>query len=373
MCSIFILRMDKEAAIKHINNNFKGPIDVTCREGDQFAGNFVGDGNDGHFSVFEISTPQSMKILAHLKKIGIKYAEVPNGLVRGIDGFIKSLVSVSDRPKLLSHIRNNVRDVAAAINLGVDGVNILTNVDPERIRAAGYSSMDEYMNTLQQVVQTAQEKGLQTRVSVEHSWNGFFDQALQVFEFADNLGVDRIGLADTLGIANRFDVEDRVSQVKQRIKKADIEVHFHNDGSQGVSNAIEALIHGANYVDTTLAGIGERTGITSLSGLLTGLYILDPNLGKKFNLEFITSAEQDMMDMIGLTVPHNLITSKNAFAHKAGIHTNGVATHSQGLGLYQPLPAETVGNVSRIITGSRISGKTTSDMIRAVIPNALVQ
>lgn len=371
MCSIFIPHMYKEVAIENINNNFKGPIDVTYREGEQFAGPY--DEKSGQFNVFEISISQAKRILNHLNEIGIEYAEVPNGLVRGIDDFIKSLISIPDRPKLLSHIRNNVKDVAAAIDLGVDGVNILTNVDPERISAAGYSSMDEYMNTLQHVVQTAQKNGLQTRVSVEHSWNGFFDQALQVFEFADNLGVDRIGLADTLGIANRFDVEDRVSQAKQRIKKADIEVHFHNDGSQGVSNAIEALIHGANYVDTTLAGIGERNGITSISGLLTGLYILDPNLVKKFNLEFLTSAEQDMMKIIKLPVPHNLITADNAFAHKAGIHTNGIATHPKGLGLYQPFPAEEVGNVSHIITGSRISGKATPIAIRAVIPNALVQ
>ena len=363
--------MNKETALKNIKANFRGPIDVTYREGEQFAGNYVGD--EGCFKPFEISIPQATRILTHLNDIGIEYAEVPNGLVRGIDDYIKNLVAIPDRPKLLSHIRNNVKDVTAAVELGVDGVNILTNVDPERIKAAGYPSMDEYMNTLQQVIQIAKNGGLQTRVSVEHSWNGFFDQALKVFEFADNLGVDRIGLADTLGIANRFDVEDRVGQARQRVRRSDIEVHFHNDGSQGVSNAIEALIHGANYVDTTLAGIGERTGITSLSGLFSALLMLDPGLVKKFNLEFLTSAERYMMEIIGLPVPHNLISSPNAFSHKAGIHTNGIATHSQGLALYQPFPADTVGNTTHVITGTRISGKTTCEKIRAIIPGISVQ
>ncbi len=365
--------MNKELAVERIRSNFKSPIDATLREGEQFAGRFVPDQDDGHFENFEFSTPQAKSILRNLHNIGIEFAEVPNGLARGVNPMVRELVVMPDRPKLLCHIKNNLRDAHAAIELGVDGLNVLTFVDPERIAQAGYQSLSEYIDVLQQVILLAKEHHLQTRVSVEHAWNGYFDQALNVFEFANNLGVDRIGLPDTLGIANRFDVEDRVSQARKRAPRPDIEVHFHSDGSIAVANAVEALIHGANHVNTTLGGIGERTGITTLSGLLTQLRLLDQEIVKNLHMELLTPAETEVFEMIGLPVPHNLITAPNAFAHKAGIHSYGIRTHSTGLGLYQPFRAETVGNQSRIITDSRISGKSTRDQIRAAVPLASVQ
>ncbi len=366
--------MNKVDAIKRIQTNWKAPIDVTFREGEQFAGRFVTE-NDGpgHFADLEFTIPQAEKILTHLYRIGIPYAEVPDGLARNVNEFIRALVRMNDRPKLLSHIRNNVRDLQAAVDLGVDGVNILTSVDPERIASFGFTSLGDYMNVLQQVIQTAQENHLETRVSVEHLWNGYFDKALQVFQFADALGVDRVGLPDTVGVANRWDVEDRVRQSRAAIQRTDIEVHFHNDGFLSVSNAIEALVHGANFVDTTFAGIGERSGITPLSGLLSQLHILDPGLVQKLHLEYLTPAEQEVMDMIGLPVPHNLETSMNGFTAKAGIHTKEMTRHSAGPAVYEPYAPSVIGNMRRIITGSRISGSTSAESIRVAIPNSIVQ
>lgn len=363
--------MNKNEAIKNIKHNLKGFIAVDFREGEQFSGKL--DQEKDIFTNFDISVPQAIKTIDYLTNIGIEYTEVPNASVPGIEDFIRSLVAVPSRPKLLSHIRNNIKDVNAAISLGVDGVNILTNVDPERIKKSGFNTLDSYMNTLGQVVQTAKKAGLETRVSVEHLWNGFFDEALNVFEFADALGVKRVGLADTLGIASRFDVEERVVETRRRVKNADIEVHFHADGFQQVSNVIEALIYGANFPNISFAGRGERTGITPSSGILTALKMFDPDIVKNYHMEFLTPAEQFVMNMHDLSVPHNLITSDNAFAHKAGIHTNGIANHSTGVNLYQPFPAEEVGNTTRIITDSKISGRTPPDMLRAVVPGARIQ
>lgn len=366
--------MNKETAIQNIRKNFKSPIDVTLREGEQFAGGrFIKDGNGGHFENFEFSLPQAVRILRHLSNIGIEYAEVPNGLVDGVNPMIRELVAMPYRPKLLCHIRNNLRDVNAAIDLGVDGVNILTFVEPERIGKAGYESFGAYLDVLKQAILTARSHHLQTRVSVEHTWNGYFDKALDVYEFANDLGVDRIGLADTLGIATRFEVEDRITQARKRAPRPNIEVHFHNDGSLAVANAVEALIYGANHVDTTFAGIGERNGITALSGFLSRVHLFDPTIVDKLHLEFVTPAEQDVMEMVGLSVPHNLNTSLNGFTHKAGIHNDAITRHSQHLGLYQPFAAEVIGNKTRIITDSRISGKTKPTAIRAVVPGAVVQ
>ena len=52
-----------------------------------------------------------------------------------------------------------------------------------------------------------------------------------------------------------------------------LEVHFHDDRGFGLINALQAIRAGANYVDTTVLGIGERSGITSMTGLIFNLFV----------------------------------------------------------------------------------------------------
>ncbi len=327
-----------------IAKNFKGIIDSTLREGLQFA--------KANFSLEE-----QIEIFNYLGKIGVDYVEVSNPLKLEIREIIKKLIDIKDKesPKVLAHIRNREEDIEKAIESKVDGVNILCTADPERIASLKLTP-NEYLKNLEKNIILAKSQNLEIRVSAEDFFHQPFELILEIYELASNLNVERIGVPDTLGKALPWDVERKIRELRTRFR-TDIEVHFHNDFGNSVSNALSALKAGANWVDTSLLGIGERTGITPLSALLVNLYNIDKDIVKKYNLKFITEAENYVANVCNIEVPINLITNLcNGFAHKAGIHLNALMNF--GPHKYEPLPPNLIGNKRKLVIKSIISGKT---------------
>jgi len=329
---------------EEIAKNFKGIIDSTLREGLQFA--------KANFSLEE-----QIDIFNYLGKIGVDYVEVSNPVKLEIREIIKELVERKNKssPKILAHIRNREEDIEKAIESKVDGVNILCTADPERISSLKLTPND-YLKNLEKNIILAKSQNLEIRVSAEDFFHQPFELILEIYELASNLNVERIGVPDTLGKALPWDVERGIKELRKRFR-TDIEVHFHNDFGNSVSNALSALKAGANWIDTSLLGIGERTGITPLSALLVNLYNIDRDIVKKYNLKFITEAENYVAKVCNVEVPINLITNIcNGFAHKAGIHLNALMNF--GPHKYEPLPPNLIGNKRKLVIKSIVSGKT---------------
>jgi len=327
---------------------YKGIIDSTLREGQQY-----------HLANFTQS--KQRKIVQMLSRVGVERIEVGNPVVRKVASNIEYLVKLKNRPKLLCHIRNRMDDLKAAIESGVEGINIICTVDKQRLDVMGYS-LEQYLEKLRGLVLLAKKHDLEVRVSVEDYFNRDPNDAAQVYGLAESLRVDRIGVADTLGVAMGWEVEMKISQLRRQFS-TDIEVHFHNDIGQANSNALIAIKSGANWVDTTLLGIGERSGITALSTFLAALYICDPKISKRYNLQHVTKTENALARMIGKEVPFNLLTNReNGFAHKAGIHLHALVNF--GPPTYEPISPGILGNVRRLIHGSDISGRTNGKNIK---------
>jgi homocitrate synthase len=335
-----------------IRTNFKGIIDSTLREGEQF--------NSAKFS-----REQQKEILRWLTLIGVDRVEVGNPAKDEVRKDIMALARIDERPKMLSHILNDRNHLKIALGTGVEGVNILTTVLPQRL-GRWNTTLEEHMEIMGQNIVEAKDNGLEVRVSVEQGLEeGNFGDALRVLKAADEIGANRVGAAETRGVLMPWEIAEKIAILNSEIKNAEIEVHCHNDLGHATSNAILALEAGANWVDTTLLGIGERTGITPLSGLLANLYMIDPSVEERYSLEFVTPAEQYMAGVLGMDVPHNLISSPTAFSHKAGVH---IREFVNGNGqAYEGLPPEVFGNKRIIVTGSRISGKTTQEEVQHLI------
>jgi len=329
-----------------ILSNFKGVIDSTLREGFQFAGaNFGPD--------------DQLEIFGRLSRLGVDIVEVGNPAQPAVRDRIAALRKKrgDGPPRLFAHIRNHERDIRAAAESGVDGVSILCTADAERLAAMGLTPAAS-CSRLRANIALALELGLSVRVGVEDFFGRPLRDCLDVYTAAESSGTARLALADTLGKAQGWEVLRRVGELRRRTG-LDIEVHFHNDLGQAVSNALNALRAGANWVSASLLGIGERTGITPLSSLLVNLYVLEPSLTARYRLEELTAAEGLVSRLCGIDVPLHLVTSPaNGFAHKAGIHLDALMKF--GPRKYEPLSPGIVGNVRRLIVNTLISGKTTS-------------
>jgi isopropylmalate/homocitrate/citramalate synthase len=330
---------------------FKGIIDSTLREGLQF-------------SRAAFSLAQMKDIYLSLARIGVDFVEVGNPAQPAVREMISALVRTRrpTGPRILSHIRNHPEDVARAVEAGVHGVNILCTVDAERLSAMDQTP-EGYADRLRANIRTARSRGLLVRVGVED----FFGQApagrLDLHAAAVEEGVDRIAVADTLGKTMEWEVFRRVRALRRRFP-TDIEVHFHNDLGHAVSNAIVALRAGANWISTSLLGIGERTGITPLSSILANLLVLDEEAAERYRTRWLTPAESAVARLCGMDMPPHLVTNPvNGFAHKAGIHLDALIKF--GPRKYECLRPEAFGNKRRMIIDTPISGKTTSADIRS--------
>ncbi|HUD44675.1 MAG TPA: LeuA family protein [Patescibacteria group bacterium] len=331
----------------NIITSYRGIIDSTLREGQQF-----------RYANFSLS--QQKKIVKMLSAIGVDRIEVGNPVAAEIGNTIKQLTKMPHRSKILAHVRNKISDIKAAKDAGVDGVNILCSISHERLSKMN-KTFDEYIAQLIEGVLYAREQQLEVRVSVEHFFQADKQQAIQVFTVAERLHANRIGIADTLGVAMSWEVEESVRFLRH-LFTTEIEVHFHNDLGQANSNAISALKNGANWVDTTLLGIGERSGITALSTFLASMYHFENTMSNRYKIDLLTSVENSVAKMINHDVPFNLLTNReNGFAHKAGIHLNALMNF--GPASYELFSPNVVGNTRQLIYGTQISGKTNAQDI----------
>ena len=338
---------DDSPALLH----FKGIIDSTLREGLQF-------------SKANFSLAQQKRILDYLDKIGLNYVEVGNPVQPQTRQTIGALLRHRRSPsfKVLAHIRNHPDDTARAIDCGVAGVNILCTVDVERLAAMGLSPQ-AYRERLSRNVELAKGRGLEVRVGVEDFFGRAPEAGLDLYETAVDCGADRLSVADTLGKTMAWEVFRRLRGLRRRFL-TDIEAHFHNDLGHAVSNAIVALRAGANWISTSLLGLGERTGITPLSSFLANLCLLDGRAAGRYNLRWLTLAESYVARICGIDMPPHLMTSRaNGFAHKAGLHLDALVKF--GPHKYECLDPQTIGNRRSLIVGTTVSGKTTPAQVRA--------
>jgi homocitrate synthase len=185
-------------------------------------------------------------------------------------------------------------------------------------------------------VRLARAHGLTVRFSSEDAFRSDRDDLLAIYRAVDELGVDRIGIADTVGIATPRQVEELVSLLRRECRAA-IEFHGHNDSGCAIANAWAALDAGATFIDTTVLGIGERNGITPLGGLIARLHATDPALTAAYDLPLLRHLDVRVAEIVGVPVPfNNYLTGATAFTHKAGVHTKAVLADPRTYEIFDP-------------------------------------
>jgi len=136
--------------------------------------------------------------------------------------------------------------------------------------------------------------------------------------------VNTFGMPDTVGIATPQLVAKRVRELRRRYPKAALECHFHNDRGLALANSLAAIEQGASYIDTSVWGLAERSGITSITALLFNLYYENKNLCKDYSLEVCYPLNVLMGTILKLQVPSSEPVSLTNRTHTAGVHQKAV-------------------------------------------------
>ena len=124
------------------------------------------------------------------------------------------------------------------------------------------------VNMARDVVSYIRDQGLEARFSTEDSFRSERADILSIYEQVDKIGVNRVGIADTVGVATPMQVYDLVSELRQRVS-CDIEFHGHNDSGCAIANAFAALEAGAQEAppETTKPPLWRGFRSMELAGL----------------------------------------------------------------------------------------------------------
>ena len=205
----------------------------------------------------------------------------------------------------------------------------------------------------QEVLGYLGRQNVEMRFSTEDSLRSNPEDLYRVYEAVDQMGVNRVGIADTVGIGTPRQIYDLVAGLRERVR-ADIEFHGHNDTGCAIANAFAALEAGATHIDTSVLGIGERNGITPLGGLIARMYAVSPELVAKYNLPLLLELDRYIASLVGVDIPfNNYITGFSAFTHKAGIHAKAVLNNPS---TYEILRPEDFGLTRYIHIAHRLTG-----------------
>jgi homocitrate synthase len=316
-------------------------IESTLREGEQFVG-------------ASFSTEDKIEIAQLLDAFGVECIELTSPCASPQS--LKDLATIARlglKTKVITHIRCQMEDADVALNTGVDGIDIVIGTSSMLRQFSHGKAIEEIVEMAQEVVSYVRNHGVQVRFSTEDSFRSSSTDLFQVYEAVDAIGVDRVGIADTVGVATPRQVYELVREIRRRVS-ADIEFHGHNDSGCAIANAFEALDGGATHVDTSVLGIGERNGITPLGGLIARLYATDPSLVAKYDLPMLRKIDTTVARMVGVDIPfNNYITGITAFTHKAGIHAKAILNNPE---TYEILDPHAFGMTRYISIAHRLTG-----------------
>ena len=152
----------------------------------------------------------------------------------------------------------------------------------------------------------------------------------QVVEAVVAAGATTVNIPDTVGFTTPVEFGELIRTIREKVRgieKVAISAHCHNDLGLAVANSFAAIDAGARQVECTINGIGERAGNASLEEIVMAMRVRPDRLAYETEVvsEQLYPASQLLSEVTGVAVqPNKAIIGRNAFAHEAGIHQDGM-------------------------------------------------
>lgn len=241
------------------------------------------------------------------------------------------------------------RDLKPAFDSGVDIVHVFASTSEIQMEKSMKMSREEVLNQSVEIVSIVKEAGKTCIFSPMDASRTEKDYLFEISRAVGEAGVDMINIPDTVGIALPGQIEGLVSEVEEEVSTP-LSVHCHNDYGLAVATSIAGVRGGADQVQVTINGLGERAGNASLEETVMNLERLNGvRTGIKKDSLFKASKLVERLSGIQLP-PTKPIVGRNAFSHESGIHAAGMVEDDSTFepGLMDP---ETVGHRRRFVVG----------------------
>src|ERR1700723_616519 len=317
-------------------------LDTTLRDGEQSPG-------------CSMNVEEKLKMAHALEALGVDVIEA--GFAVASEGDSRAIEAISQEihgPSIASLARARREDIeAAARALGRAGrsrVHIVLSSSDIHLQYKLKISRAEALEQADFAVRLASGYFDEGEFSPEDATRTDPDFLCQMVAVAIDAGAAIINLPDTVGYSVPTEYGALFEMLRARVRQVEgvtLSSHCHNDLGMAVANTLAAVVAGAQQVECTINGIGERAGNAALEEIGMAMRVRQSRFCAATNvrLEKIYSTSRLLTAITGVSVPPNkAVVGANAFAHEAGIHQDGILKNPL---TYEIILPEKVGVPSR--------------------------
>ncbi len=331
-------------------------LDSTLRDGAQAEG-------------ISFSVRDKLAVLEALDSIGIPLVEAgnPGSNPKDIE-FFKEAAKLKLRSSRIAAFGATRRKgvavaddpgIASLLSAGTDVVVIFGKSWTLHVTDIIRTTLEENLAMIRETIEFFRKKGKRVIYDAEHFFDGWIanrDYAMKSLGAALEAGADCLALCDTKGGCLPETISKAAAEAVALAGSVAVGIHTHNDSGLAVANSLAAVAAGAVHVQGTFIGFGERCGNANLSTVIPDLQFKmgKPCVSDEAMLG-LTECARSIAEVSNLLLPDDLpYVGTKAFAHKAGMHADGVLKHSAS---FEHVAPESVGNERRVLL-SEVAGRS---------------
>ncbi|HKT87202.1 MAG TPA: 2-isopropylmalate synthase [Candidatus Sulfotelmatobacter sp.] len=297
-------------------------FDTTLRDGEQSPG-------------CSMNQQEKVRLAHQLDRLGVDVIEA--GFPIASDGdfeSVKAIASVVRRPIIAGLARACRQDIERAWealkHAARPRIHVFLATSDIHLQYKLRITRDQCVSQAREAIELAKSLCDDVEFSPEDATRTDPDFLCRVLNAVVEAGATTLNIPDTVGYTVPTEFADLISKIRREVKGIEnvtISAHCHNDLGMAVANALAAVSAGARQVECTINGIGERAGNASLEEIVMAMRVRPDKYPYETAIvsEQIFAASQMLSEITGVPVqPNKAITGRNAFAHEAGIHQDGV-------------------------------------------------
>ena len=297
-------------------------FDTTLRDGEQSPG-------------CSMNHQEKLRLAHQLDRLGVDVIE--GGFPIASEGdfaAVKAIASVIRRPIIAGLARACRPDIERAWEALLDAarprIHVFLATSDIHLQYKLRITRDQCLAQARDAVRFAKSLCDDVEFSPEDATRTDPDFLCKVLEAVVEAGATTLNIPDTVGYTVPAEFGELISTIRRRVKGIDnvtISAHCHNDLGMAVANTMAAIAAGARQVECTINGIGERAGNAALEEIVMAMRVRRDRYPYETGIagEQLFAASQMLSEITGVPVqPNKAVTGRNAFAHEAGIHQDGV-------------------------------------------------